>query len=227
MSSIWKWLLGIDRSPGEVAPGGSTRLELSALPEGSAALAVLIAAVALTALLWKLYRRERRDLSQSRRTLLVGLRLLVLVAVAVMLIEPVLITVRRETVPSHLPIIIDDSESMKFADPYTDETKAAEVAAALELRSEGGSRPSTGSGRHRGSTSSRRRSAPTWRSSGAGGKSFSPTWRQGSGAGPPVALRATRSSTTSSRTEGSRRWGMRSGTFWRPTEVDPWPGSCW
>ncbi|AGA28205.1 vWA domain-containing protein [Singulisphaera acidiphila] len=141
MSSIWKWLLGIDRSPGEVAPGGSTRLELSALPEGSAALAVLIAAVALTALLWKLYRRERRDLSQSRRTLLVGLRLLVLVAVAVMLIEPVLITVRRETVPSHLPIIIDDSESMKFADPYTDETKAAEVAAALELRSEGGKSP--------------------------------------------------------------------------------------
>ncbi|SIN68171.1 hypothetical protein SAMN05444166_0063 [Singulisphaera sp. GP187] len=141
MSSIWKWLLGIDRSPGEVAPGGSTRLELSALPDGSAALATLLTAVALSVLLWQLYRRERRDLSQSRRTLLVGLRLLVLVAVAVMLIEPVLVTIRRETVPSHLPVIIDDSESMRFADPYTDETKAAEVAAALRLRSEGGKSP--------------------------------------------------------------------------------------
>ena len=54
-----------------------------------------------------------------------------------MLVEPVLIFSRSETVRSHLPIIVDDSESMKFADPYTDESRAAEVAAALQLRSEG------------------------------------------------------------------------------------------
>ena len=64
---------------------------------------------------------EGRDLSRSKRALLVGLRVLTLLAVAIMLLEPVLVSTRRETVPSHLPIIVDDSESMKFSDPYTDE----------------------------------------------------------------------------------------------------------
>src|SRR5207245_8800853 len=88
-------------------------------------------------LLWWLYRRARRDLSRPRRAWLLGLRLLVLAAVAVMLVEPVLVSTRRETVRSHLPIIVDDSESMAFADPYTDESRAAELAAALRLPSEG------------------------------------------------------------------------------------------
>jgi hypothetical protein len=137
MSSIWRWILGIGRSPGEVAPGGNARLELTALPTGGAALALLVAAVVLSVLLWQLYRRERRNFSRPRRAWLLGLRLLVLGAVAVMLIEPVLVSSRRETVRSHLPVIVDDSESMGFADPYTDESRAASVAAALQLRSEG------------------------------------------------------------------------------------------
>ena len=137
MSSIRRWLLGVGGSPGEVAPGGGTRVELTALPAGGAALALVAAAVVLLVLLWRLYRRERRDLSRGRRAWLLGLRVLVLGAVAVMLVEPVLISTRRETVRSHLPVIIDDSESMRFSDPYTDESRAAEVAAALKLRSEG------------------------------------------------------------------------------------------
>ena len=136
MNSISRWLLGIGRSPGAVTLGGGTRLELSALPSGGAALAVIVAALAVAFLLWRLSRRERRDLSRSKRALLLGLRLLVLSAVAVMLVEPILVSIRRETVRSHLPVIIDDSESMRFADPYTDESRAAEVAAALELKSE-------------------------------------------------------------------------------------------
>ncbi len=137
MSGIWRWLLGIGRSPGEAAPVGGARLELTALPAGGGALVLIVAGLILAALLWRLYRFERRDLSRPKRAWLLVLRLLVLGAVAVMLIEPVLVSTRRETVPSHLPIIVDDSESMKFADPYTDESRAAEVAAALKLRSEG------------------------------------------------------------------------------------------
>lgn len=137
MSGIGRWLLGIGRSPGEVALGSGTRLELSALPAGGAAVAAVVAAAALAALFWHLDRRERRDLSRPRRAALVALRLLVVGAVAVMLVEPVLVSTRRETLASHLPVIIDDSESMRFADPYTDESRAAEVTAALRLRSEG------------------------------------------------------------------------------------------
>ena len=137
MSSLLQWLLGIRRSSGEVALGGSTQLELTSLPAGGAALLLVVATVALAYMLWRLYRRERRELSRPRRALLVGLRLLVLGALAVMLVEPVLVTSRSEAIRSHLPLIVDDSESMRFSDPYTDESRAALVAAALRLKSQG------------------------------------------------------------------------------------------
>jgi len=59
-------------------------------------------------------------------------------ALAAMLLEPVLISSQRETVKSHLAIILDDSESMKFSDPYTDQSKAAEIASRMKLESAGG-----------------------------------------------------------------------------------------
>src|SRR3954447_10484720 len=142
MSRIWQILLGIEpRSPGAATAGESTRLELTELPGGGMALALAAAIVAVLVLLWWLPRREKRELSAPRRAWLVALRALVLSAIAVMLVEPVLVTSHRETVRSHLPIIVDDSESMRFSDPYTDETRAAATAAALKLQGQGGKSP--------------------------------------------------------------------------------------
>jgi hypothetical protein len=142
MSRIWQILLGIEpRSPGAVPAGESTRLELTELPGGGMALAVAAAIVAILVLLWWLPRREKQDLSRPRRAWLAGLRALVLLAVAVMLVEPVLVSSHRETIRSHLPIIVDDSESMRFSDPYTDETRAVAIAAALKLQGEKGKSP--------------------------------------------------------------------------------------
>ena len=109
--------------------GGDSRLEFSALPRGTGAVTVVLAALVLLALLWRLYRWERRDLSRAKRVVLVGLRALTLLAVAVMLIEPVLVSIRRETLRSHLAVILDDSESLRFSDPYTDNSRAVQVAA--------------------------------------------------------------------------------------------------
>ena len=142
MNQIWQTILGIDhKSPGDGPSGGSTRLELTALPGGSLALGLAALAVAVLFLLWWLPRREKRELSRRKRALLVGLRALVLLAVAIMLVEPVLVSSRQETIRSHLAVIVDDSESMRFADPYTDNSKAAEYAAALKLPSEKGQSP--------------------------------------------------------------------------------------
>lgn len=142
MSRIWQILLGIDsRSPGVVSAGESTRLELTELPAGGMALLLAAAVVAVLILLWWLPRREKQELSGPRRAWLVALRALVLLAVAVMLVEPVLVSSHRETIRSHLPIIVDDSESMRFSDPYTDETRAVSTAAALELQSAAGKSP--------------------------------------------------------------------------------------
>ncbi len=140
MNRFWQILLGIERSPGAVG-GGDTRLEFVAMPKGPGALVLILGSVALVALLWWLYQWERRDLSRPRRWLLVGLRGLTLLTVAVMLLEPVLISSLRETVPSHLVLVLDDSESMKFSDPYTDDTKAVALAADMKLETQGGRSP--------------------------------------------------------------------------------------
>jgi hypothetical protein len=140
MSTLWERLLGIHRSPGAVQTG-SSRLELAALPQGTTAAALVIASLVLVVVLWRLYRIERRDLSPIKRAVMVGLRGLTLLALAAMLCEPVLIATQRESVRSHLALVVDDSESMKFSDPYTDTSKAVATAAALQLESSGGRSP--------------------------------------------------------------------------------------
>jgi hypothetical protein len=134
-------LLGIERSSPGVVPGSDSRLEFAALPKGTGAVAVILGTLLLVALLWRLYQWERRGLSRAKRALLVALRILTLLAVAVMLVEPVLVSSLRESVPSQLLLVIDDSESMKFSDPYTDNSRAVEIAAKMELESAGGRAP--------------------------------------------------------------------------------------
>src|SRR3954453_10603107 len=141
MNRFLQIFLGIERSSPGVETGGDSRLDFAALPRGAGAIAMILAAVLVVAVLVWLYRWEGRNLSRSKRALLVGLRVLTLVAVAIMLLEPVLVSTRRETVPSQLPIIVDDSESMRFSDPYTDNSRAVEIAASLKLQSENGKAP--------------------------------------------------------------------------------------
>ncbi len=142
--------------------------------------------------------------------MLVGLRVLTLLAVAAMLVEPVLVFTRRETVRSHLALILDDSESMTFSDPYTDDSRAVEIAAALAapVRGRAVARAS-GSARRRGWTSSRRPSARTWTRWHAAGSCTSTTSnpRRGRGRGDRSGRG---SSTRSSRSGRCLRWAMRS-----------------
>ena len=142
MNQIGRTLLGIEKpSPGTISAGGTTRLELTGIPNVGTALTLAALIVAAIVLLWWLPRREQRDLSRTRRLVLVGLRTVVLLAIAIMLVEPVLVSSQRETVKAQLAIIVDDSESMRFADPYTDDTRAAASAAALKLTGEAGKSP--------------------------------------------------------------------------------------
>jgi hypothetical protein len=140
MSRLWQILLGIERSPGTLS-SGDTRLELSALPHGTSAAVFLFGAVVLVAVVWRLYRWERRDLAPWKRAAMVALRALTILALAAMLLEPVLISTQRETVRSHLAVILDDSESMRFSDPYTDESRAVALASSLEIQSVNGRSP--------------------------------------------------------------------------------------
>ncbi|WP_152049489.1 VWA domain-containing protein [Tautonia marina] len=138
--SLWQHMLGIEPSPGAEMVG-EARLELSALPGGGSLLFLALVLPGIMVAIWFLARRERSDLSRSRRAVIVGLRTVALLAVVAMLTEPVLITSRRETIPSHLLMIVDHSESMRFSDPYSDEARASSVATLLGITSEGGKAP--------------------------------------------------------------------------------------
>ena len=122
MNRFWQMLLGIEPSSSAVS-GGDTRLEFASMPKGPGARADR-RRDRPAGLLWRLYRWERRDLTRTKRISLVALRGLTLLAVSIMLLEPVLVSSQRETIPSHLVMVLDDSESMKFSDPYTDESRA-------------------------------------------------------------------------------------------------------
>ncbi len=137
MNRLFQIILGIDR-PKSAEPTGPSRLEFTALPQGATAAAVLAAAIAFLVVVWWLYRHERPDLGKLKRGLMSGLRALTLLALGAMLVEPVLVSSQRETIKSHLAIVLDDSESMKFSDPYTDQSRAVEIASRMKLESSGG-----------------------------------------------------------------------------------------
>ena len=58
MNRLLQTILGIDRPKGAESPGAS-RLELTALPQGATAVAIVVAAIAFLGIVWWLYRIER------------------------------------------------------------------------------------------------------------------------------------------------------------------------
>ena len=110
--------LGIKPAPW--TQGGSWRLEWLALPQHDRMLMMLVGiGVAVWGVLY-LYRREGRNLNLPTRIGLSALRMIVLLGVVVMLLEPVMVFSKQEMEPSNLLVLEDRSESMGCAcDAYT------------------------------------------------------------------------------------------------------------
>jgi hypothetical protein len=138
MNRFWQYLLGIEPPSPGAPPPDDARLEFASLPQGASAVWIALAAVAVVWLVWRLTNWARKDLTAPRRFALAALRLIVIVALAAMLLEPVLVFVRREESPSRLAVILDDSESMRFSDPYTDAARAAAIAGKLGVEARDG-----------------------------------------------------------------------------------------
>lgn len=138
MNRFWNQLLGIEPPSPGAPPPDDVRLDFATLPQGASAVWLALAAVAVAWLVWKLTNWGRKDLTGPQRSALAALRLLTLAALAAMLLEPVLVLVRREETPSRLAVILDDSESMRFSDPYTDAAKAAAIAGKLGVEAKDG-----------------------------------------------------------------------------------------
>ncbi|MCH7807597.1 MAG: VWA domain-containing protein, partial [Planctomycetes bacterium] len=106
--------------------------ELRNLPEGWLGLAGLALLLALCwAVIW-MYRREGRIGASKRvRMVLAGLRCAVIVALAVILLEPARVRILRRWVDSYTIVLLDDSSSMDLRDRYGDPAIKERIVRAL------------------------------------------------------------------------------------------------
>ncbi len=86
--------------------------------------------------LW-LYRREGRNLSFPVRAGLGALRMIVLLGIVAMIMEPILVISKTEFVPSNLVVLTDRSESMDLKDAYVDQKQADRLVQSLKLKNTG------------------------------------------------------------------------------------------
>ena len=126
MDEILRWLCswkGI-----AVEPGAELHLELSNFPTGGLGLLVLAGcALAVIAIVF-LYRRDGKNLTTAQRTVLAVLRSLAVLAAIALLLEPNIVTVKRETRPGHTILLVDTSQSMTHQDAWRRESVQAMAA---------------------------------------------------------------------------------------------------
>ncbi|HEB54293.1 MAG TPA: VWA domain-containing protein, partial [bacterium] len=116
MGDFLRWLAqwrGID-----VEPGSELQFEFANFPTGGLGLLVLMGMAWIVVLVGFVYRRDGRNLSLWRRTVLATLRTLAVLAVVVLLLEPNLVTVKRETRVGHTILLVDTSQSMTHVDAW-------------------------------------------------------------------------------------------------------------
>ncbi len=131
-ASAWlRFLLGLDS--GEVPSGGDSRFELTGLWRGGAGWVAFLLIAAAIALIVALYRSER-EISLVRRTVLAGLRLLALLVVIWMLLDPRILTELQLKRAATTFVLLDASGSMSTQDSYDGkERKALETVSGLNL----------------------------------------------------------------------------------------------
>ncbi len=123
MDELLRWLAswkGIDPEPGT-----ELQLELANFPTGGFGMLVLVGALLLALLVVFVYRRDGRNLTLAQRIVLASLRTIAVLAVVLLLLEPNLVTVKRETRPGHTILLADTSQSMTHVDAWRrDEVQA-------------------------------------------------------------------------------------------------------
>jgi len=131
MPTWLKTILGIDPQP--YVEGGKPHVEWLALPSGDVTLLLIVLAVAILVGLWWLYRIEAGRLPAWVRASFIALRVIVIAAIAVMLLEPVIVFTKQDKVPAKLLVLMDTSSSMALKDAWGDRAAAAAVAESFGI----------------------------------------------------------------------------------------------
>lgn len=116
MQEFLRWLASLKGVA--VEAGAELQFELSRFPSGGLGLLVLLALLLGLVFVVMVYRRDGRNLRPWQRVLLGSLRMLALLAAALLLLEPNLVAVKRETRPGHTLLLVDVSQSMGHVDAF-------------------------------------------------------------------------------------------------------------
>jgi hypothetical protein len=134
MDDILRWLAqwrGIAPDAGD-----ELQFEFANFPTGGLGMLVLMGcALALLGVVF-VYRRDGKNLTTPQRVVLASLRSLAVLAVIALLLEPNLVTVKRQTRPGHTILLVDTSQSMTHVDAWRREAvqPVAEAWRALGVK---------------------------------------------------------------------------------------------
>ena len=102
----------------EIEPGSELQFEFANFPTGGLGMLVLMGIALSVIIIGFLYRHDGKNLTGVQRFILGSLRTLAVLAVIALLLEPNLVTVKRETRPGHTILLVDTSQSMTHVDAW-------------------------------------------------------------------------------------------------------------
>ena len=131
MEHILRWLAGWKGIALE--PGAELHFEFSNFPSGGIGMLVLMGCALAVLAVAFLYRRDGMGLTTPQRVVLGSLRALAVLTAIALLLEPNLVTVKRETRPGHTILLVDTSQSMTHQDAWRREEVQAQASAWRSL----------------------------------------------------------------------------------------------
>ena len=101
-----------------VEPGSELRFEFLSFPRGGMGLLVILGILAALVAVIAIYRRDGRNLSRGQRFVLGSLRLMAIALAAMLLLEPSLVAIKKDTRPGRTILLLDLSQSMSHVDAF-------------------------------------------------------------------------------------------------------------
>lgn len=116
MQEFLRWLASLKGIP--VEPGADIQFELTSFPSGGLGLLTLIGLIVALFLVVFVYRRDGHNLSAGQRIFLGSMRALAVLIAFLVVLEPNLVTVKKDVRDGHSIIILDLSQSMGHRDAF-------------------------------------------------------------------------------------------------------------
>jgi len=133
MQELLRWLASLQGIP---ADDVEMQFEFASFPSGGLGLAVLALLALLVTFVTYVYRRDGKTLTSAQRATLVSLRAFAALAAALLLLEPSLVAVKRDTRPGSTILLVDTSQSMQQIDPFRrDDVQPSPMDGERSLRS--------------------------------------------------------------------------------------------